>query len=203
MTTENSQPNGSTVKNILDEIPEVIVRLLSKPPVLPNESEDEFWDIFQSFISAIPPCTVLDYYICFDVTVLTFEVIRYRRMKIAILKNLERPVVESFFRKTHQGAAMKDAWQAVAVEASQRANKWMLDANYRKTASKTFELAGYGQDALEADAFVRALPDISSIERLIVSAQRRLNAFLKELTNRHDNRVATMRAMATRAVEKS
>jgi hypothetical protein len=90
----------------------------------------------------------------------------------------------------------------VAIEASQKARKWMSDLAYRQTASKSFEVAGFGEGAVEAQAFSRALPEISSIERLIVSAQRRLNAFLKELTERRDQRVATMRDTAELAIEK-
>jgi hypothetical protein len=204
MTTESNQSNAAAGnKQNAPEIPDVILKLLSKPPLLPTESVPEFLEIFESFTKAIPLRNVLDYYLVFDITVLTFEVIRYRRMKIAILKNLERPVVEGFFRKTHEGSAMRGASELVAIEASQKAGKWMSDAAYRKTALKSFEVAGYGQDAVEAEAFVRALPETSSIERLIVSAQRRLNAFLKELTERHDKRVAAMRDTAVQAIGKA
>ena len=91
----------------------------------------------------------------------------------------------------------------VAIEASQKARKWMSDPAFRKTASKSFEAAGFGQDAVEAEAFSRALPEISTIERLIVSAQRRLNDFLKQLTDRRDKRVATMRDAANLAIKKA
>ena len=79
----------------------------------------------------------------------------------------------------------------------------MSDPAYRKTAAKSFEVAGYGQDAVEAEAFSRALPEISVFERLIVSAQRRLNDFLKQLTDRRDKRVATIRDTAKLAIEKA
>jgi hypothetical protein len=91
----------------------------------------------------------------------------------------------------------------VAIEASQKARKWMSDRAYRETAAKSFGVAGFGDDAIEAEAFSRALPEISTIERLIVSAQRRLNAFLKNSRSAHDQRVATMRDTANRAIEKA
>jgi len=47
------------------------------------------------------------------------------------------------------------------------------------------------------------LTEISSIERLIVSAQRRLNDFLEQLTERRDKRVATMRDTANLAIGKA
>jgi hypothetical protein len=109
MTVENNTQPTAAAGNEQKKaraIPDEILRLLGRPPVLPTESVPKFLEIFESFTSAIPPRTVLDYYLIFDITVLTFEVIRYRRMKVAILKNLERPVVEGFFRKTHEGSAL-------------------------------------------------------------------------------------------------
>ena len=46
---------------------------------------------------------------------------------------------------------------------------------------KMFEKAGYPPNAVEVEAFQRALPTLATIERLIVSAQKRLDRFLKEL----------------------
>ena len=46
---------------------------------------------------------------------------------------------------------------------------------------KMFEKAGYPPNAVEVEAFQRALPMLATIERLIVSAQKRLDRFLKEL----------------------
>ena len=206
MSVENNTPPAAAAgkeQKSAREIPAVILRLLSRPPLLQTESVPEFLELFDSFASAISPQNVLDYHLVFDITVLTFEVIRYRRLRIAIIKGTEHVVVEGLFRRTHDAAALAAASKAVAIEASQKARKYMSDPAYRKTAAKSFEVAGFGQDAVEAESFSRALPEISSIERLIVSAQRRLNAFLKELTERHDQRVATMRDTAELAIEKA
>jgi hypothetical protein len=203
--TENTQPAAAAGKEQKKarEIPDVILRMLSRPSLLPSESVPEFLEIFDSFASAISPQNVLDYHLVFDVALLTCDVIAYRRLRIAILKNTERPVVEGFFRKTHDGAALNGASKVVAIEASEKTRRYMSDPAYRKTAAKSFEAAGFGQDAVEAEAFSRALPDISVIERLIVSAQRRLNASLKDLTERRDKRVATLRDTAKLAIEKA
>src|SRR5258708_23860093 len=203
--TENIQPAAVAGKEQekAREYPDVIQRLLDMPPILPTEYIDDFLDIFESFEDAISPQNVLDYLLLFDITVLTFEVIRYRRLRIAILKHTELIVVEGFFRRTHDAAALAGVSKVVAIEASQKARKYRSDPAFRKTADKSFEDAGFGHDTVEAEAFSRALSEISTIERLIVSAQRRLNAFLKELTERHDQHVATMRDTAELAIEKA
>src|SRR5258705_11504897 len=127
MTIENNQPRdaGGNEQRKARKIPGVILRLLGRAPILPTESVEEFLDIFESFDSTFSPRSVLDFYLVFDITVLTFEVVRYRRLRIEIFKNLERPVVEDFFRKTHEGSAMRGAAEAIAIEASQNARKYM------------------------------------------------------------------------------
>jgi hypothetical protein len=46
---------------------------------------------------------------------------------------------------------------------------------------KEIEDAGYPSNAVEVEAFQLALPTLVPIERLIVSAQKRLDQYLKEL----------------------
>jgi hypothetical protein len=72
----------------------------------------------------------------------------------------------------------------------ENARKWRSDPAYRKTASKSVEAAGFGHDTVEAEAFSRAFP-----------AQRRLTASFKQLSERRDKRVATMRDTAKLAIK--
>lgn len=179
-------------------IPQFVLRLLANPPLLPNETREEFFQIFEDFTSAIPPQAQLDYYVFFEIAVLTIEVIRYRRMKIAIFNNAQCRVVDGVFRQTDPDVNAKGS-VAIAANASR---KYMMDPVYRANAAKGFAEAGFNQESIDGESFVRALPDIASIERLIVSAQRRLNASLKNFAS-HDDRVGTMRATAKRAIDRA
>ena len=46
---------------------------------------------------------------------------------------------------------------------------------------KMIETAGYPPNAIEVEAFQLALPALAPIERLIVSAQKRLDRYLEDL----------------------
>ena len=68
--------------------------------------------------------------------------------------------------------------------------------------AKMIENAGYPPNAVEVEAFQRALPALATIERLIVSAQKRLDKFLKEMEDSEAAealRVATTKATAARS----
>jgi hypothetical protein len=174
-----------------DYTPRFINRLLQNPPLLPNESRDEFWQVFEDFeyIDLGRAKTVTEYMLVYSATVLTWEVMRYDRMKIALMRNQQRPALESLFRKTHEGAA-----------ANQNAKEWFVSPASRAAAARNFEAAGYAPEAVEAEAFQRSLAALAIIERLIASAQKRLLVFLKDLEKRYGARGAEMRVTAAHAI---
>jgi len=185
-----------------DYMPRFINRLLENPPLLPNESRDEFWQVFEDFESTDlgHAKTVTEYVLVYSATVLTWEVMRYDRMKIALMRNQQRPALESLFRKTHEGAAMEGAAAGLRIAANQNAKEWFVSPASRAVAARNFEAAGYAPEAVEAEAFQRSLAALAVIDRLIASAQKRLLVFLKDLEKRYGARGAEMRVTAAHAI---
>ena len=65
---------------------------------------------------------------------------------------------------------------------------------------KTIEMAGYPPNAIEIEAFQLALPALAAIERLIVSAQKRLDRFLEDLARTSKAHARALRAAAEKAI---
>ena len=80
--------------------PPFIVEMLHNPPILPHESKEGFFEIYQSYemMEEGDAFTPAEYMLAFRATVLTFELIRYERMKIAILRNQHRPATEPLWQ---------------------------------------------------------------------------------------------------------
>ena len=51
-------------------IPGTIRQLLSVPPLLPHESEEQFFELLESFRAYAEPENVIDYHLVFNATVL-------------------------------------------------------------------------------------------------------------------------------------
>jgi hypothetical protein len=183
-------------------MPRFIKCVLDNPPVLPGEHPGESVLLFEQFeYSHLGRAkTVAEYIIVFNATTLTWELIRYHRMKVAIMHSHQRGAVESLFRKTHEGASMAGAESGLRAMASVNADQWFVDEAYRQRAAKRFEAAGYASNAVEAEAFQRSLPTLATVDRLIASAQKRLAGFLKDLENRFSSRGAEVRLVAAHAV---
>ncbi|WP_029586515.1 hypothetical protein [Bradyrhizobium sp. URHD0069] len=179
---------------------DVLMRLLDTPQLLPHENPKEFHQLFNSFEAYGKAQTARDYIAVYQATVLTWDILRYHEMKVAVLSSHQRPALESLLRRTNEVATLKGAEAIMKVEADQKAKKWFADPATRPAMMKAFELAGYPPNAVQAEAFMRALPSLAQIDRLIVSAQKRLEVFLKDLEKTSKASAEALRLAAERAV---
>jgi len=122
---------------------------------------------------------------------LTLDILCYQQMKIGILRSHQRPALESLLGKSHVHAKVKG--DAVHRSDDEDARRWFADPSSRPATMKAIEDAGYPLDAVEVEAFQRALPSLATIERLIVSAQKRLDVSLNQLEKTAKARAEAMR----------
>jgi hypothetical protein len=181
---------------------DILNRLLETPELLPHENAKEFVQLFESLQEYGKPQTTRDYMAVYQATVLTWDNLRYQKMKIGVLRSHQRPALESLLRKVQvRTVSKKGIGEAVAQsEARQLAAPWFKDPASRSVMMKTIENAGYPTDALEVEAFQLALPALATIERLIVSAQKRLNLFLDDLERTSKASARALRLAAEKAI---
>ena len=161
---------------------DILKRLLDTPQLLPHEDAKEFIQLFERLEDYGKPQGARDYMAVYQSTVLTWDVLRYQDMKVGVLRSHQRPALESLLRKIQVRTGTKGIAEAVAQsEARQLAAPWFKDLGSRPAMMKVIKDAGYPPNALEVEAFQLALPALATIERLIVSAQKRLNLFLDDL----------------------
>jgi hypothetical protein len=122
-----------------------------------------------------------------------------------VLRNHQRPALESLLRKIKVSPAAKMGISEVVAqtEARELAAKWFQDPPSRLAMAKMIEMAGYPPDAIEVEAFQLALPALAPIERLIVSAQKRLDRYLEDLERTSKAHARALRAAAEKAIAKN
>lgn len=181
---------------------DILNRLLDTPQLLPHENSKEFIQLFDSLEDYGKPQSSRDYMAVYQATVLTWDVLRYQTMKIGVLLSHQRPALESLLRKIQvRTVSKKGIGEAVAQsEARQLAAPWFKDPASRSTMMNVIENAGYPTDALEVEAFQLALPALATIERLIVSAQKRLNVFLDDLERTSKAAARALRSATEKAI---
>jgi hypothetical protein len=180
---------------------DILKRLIDSPQLLPHENSKEFLQLFDSLEEYGKPQSSRDYLAVYQSTVLTWDVLRYQDMKVGVLRSHQRPALESLFRKIQVRTATKGLAEGVAKsEARELAAPWFKDPASRPALMKVIENAGYPPNALEVEAFQLALPALATIERLIVSAQKRLNLFLDDLERTSKAAARALRVATEKAI---
>lgn len=181
---------------------DILKRQFDTPQLLPNENAKEFIQLFDSFEDYGKPQSARDYLSVHQATVLTWDILRYQNMKIGVLRSHQRPALESLLREIQVGPASKKGLSEVVAQSKARelAAPWFKDPASRPVMMKALEEAGYPSNALEVEAFQLALPALATIERLIVSAQKRLNVFLGDMERTSKASARALRAAAEKAI---
>ena len=104
----------------LDIIPETIQELLSSPPLLDHENEEQFLKLFESFRAYAEPENIVDYHLVFNATVCKWEIARYRFMATAVTANQQLAGLKSLFMQTHDSAAIPIAERSVIIDATKK-----------------------------------------------------------------------------------
>jgi hypothetical protein len=183
--------------------PNVVRSLLDTPQLLPDENVKDFLKLFDSLEDFVKPQTDWDYLVTYQATMLTWELLRYHVMKVGVLRSHQRPALESLLRKIRvRKASTKSIAEVVAQsEARELAAPWFKDPASRPAMMKTIENAGYPPNAIEVEAFQLALPALATIERLIVSAQKRIDQYLKGLEKTSKANAEALRAATAKAID--
>jgi hypothetical protein len=181
---------------------DLLERLRDTPQLLPHESLKEFQELFARFEDYGTPQNLRDHLAVHQATVLTWDILRCQDMKVGVLRSHQRPALESLLRKIQvRTVSKRGIGEAVAQsEARELAAPWFKNPASRSVMMKTIENAGYPPNAIEVEAFQLALPALAPIERLIVSAQKRLDRYLEDLERTSKAHARALRAAAEKAV---
>lgn len=181
------------------DIPCVIEAMLKNPPLLPNESIEEFCGLYDGFLDQLGPETVPQHWLVWHTAILTWEVMRYRRFKVAYMLNQRRVAVGGLIRKAFHASPMRTL-RIAGSDIDDNIERYFTDPEYPLLIAQALEKSGYTIDAVESEMFARSLEGLSRIERLIASAEKRLMLFFREMEKIHGDRAIRAQKIADEAL---
>jgi hypothetical protein len=187
-----------------DYSPAFIEELVRNPPLLPGERQNDFELVFESYEFGANgrPKSGSEYLLVYQATTITWELMRLDRMKIKILAYQNRHAAEVVYRRTFENLPAEGESEDIKTSARKWGRRYFADPEFRKAYAAKLEAAGYGAGAIEAEAFLRALPSLATIDRQIGALERRLLNILKRLdvcyAARHPEAKVTRRPITTR-----
>jgi hypothetical protein len=174
--TENDKP---TTKAII--IPNGISLFVGVcPPLLPDEEEDDYSDLFQLMSDEIAPTTNLEWFAVADIVDMLWDMARLRLWKNAILVVSRRHALQTALLQTFPSDLPKHLPSRIAM-ARREAEEWRTNPERREVLEERLSAAGYDTEALNAGAMIEALGPLEAIDRFLCSARRQLTATLREI----------------------
>jgi hypothetical protein len=161
------ESDGSAVEPDLNEI-------FGPPPILEGEREQSYKDLYRRVRAAIGPIDVIEEIWVRDITDLSWETFRLRRLKAGLLA-LAAPdgmkTILQSVRLLHRDRFLRDKWAKA-------------DPKTRKEVDKILSDLGLDSEAVMAQTLAIRLDDIERIDHLTMQAETRRNAALREIDRR-------------------
>jgi hypothetical protein len=170
------------------EVPDVMLPfVLATPRILPGETDDDYYRLFELMATELLPDTDLQWLWTIDLAWLWFDILRYRRWKNAIILTGRRAAIEFALAKTSPEAQMVSGMNPIIrAQARMDAEGLRLEPNRYGSLSTRLEAHGYDADAVNANAFVQGLDSLVTIEKFLTSARHQVVAMVREIRLDHE-----------------
>jgi hypothetical protein len=165
------------------QVPDVMLPFaLATPRLLPGETDDDFYRLFDMMATELLPDTDLQWLWVIDLTWLWFDIVRYRRWKSAIILTSRRAALEFALAKTDpESLQISGMNPMIRAQARVDAEVLRVDKNNRNALSVRLEAHGYNADAVNASAFVEGRESLATIEKFLTSARHQVAAMVREI----------------------
>jgi hypothetical protein len=145
--------------------------LLGPPPLIEGENAAAYVELLNRISAAVKPRDILEEIWVRDVVDLAWESLRWRRLKSNLLA-----------ASTHEGLEQVLKPLCGYMEADRLAESWARnEAAGRKEVKQLLASAGLSMDAVMAQTLALKISDIERIDRMVMTAEARRDATLREI----------------------
>jgi hypothetical protein len=163
------------------------LRAFSEPfLLLPGEDLREFEAIHQMIIDDIQPETNIEWLWTLDLVELSWEILRYRRLKKRILDAHRAVAIESILQRLDGEGMPTEAMPTVRMQAKRTAAEWRGDSGAASEVEARLDRNGFDAIDVNAEVFVQARELFDMFNQLMHTAQRRRIELLQEIAIRRE-----------------
>jgi hypothetical protein len=149
--------------------------------LLPGENRQKFEVIKKMIINDIRPKTNFEWLWVLDLVELSWEILRYRRMKEKILEIRRVDAIASILQQL-DGIGMPSQSKGFVQSCSRRSSmEWLEDSTAALEIEARLAASGFDTAAVNAEVFLLAQSSFGLFDRLMQSAQNRRISLLHEI----------------------
>ncbi len=154
--------------------------------LLPGESVHDFEAIRQMMVDDIRPETNIEWLWTLDLVELSWEILRYRRLKKRILDAHRVAAIAAILQRVDGEGMPAEAKPMVRTHARRAAAEWRDDREAAIEIEARLDRCGFDAIDINAEVFVQARELFDMFDQLMIAAQRLSVGLLREISIRHE-----------------
>jgi hypothetical protein len=170
---------------------------LPTSPVLMNESAADLDRVRETLNNEIKPRGMIEQLYVLDYAELTFEILRLRRWKMALLNTNFTPALETVFSRL----LLQSGYREPSATAKDIAHRWFINKKVKKYGARLLRQCGLDESAIEVEAFRKSADKIELIDKLLASAESRRNKIVREIAAYRNGLAQQLEKSANRIIE--
>jgi hypothetical protein len=157
------------------------LKSFAEPLLLPGESLRDFKFMRNMIVEEVRPESFVEWLWTFDLVELSWEITRYRRLKVRVLDAHRAAAVEALLVLVDGEGMPAEAIPMVHTQARRARADWRADPKAAAEIGARLERGGLNQDSINTEAFVQAHELFLMLDQLMHSAQTRRMTLLREI----------------------
>jgi hypothetical protein len=174
-------------------VPAEFETLLEPSCLLPGESRRQFELIRQMIIEEIGPQTSIEWLWTLDLFEVSWEILRYRRLKEKTLQVYRGKAIASLLQRLDRAGMPAHSRDIVQVHCERAATEWYEDPEAASEIETRLKKNGFDSSAINAEVFAQAQQAFGLFEQLVQSAQHRRIMLLREIATRRGWQIRSLK----------
>ena len=162
------------------------LRPFAEPHLLPGENRCDFAIIQQMMIDEVQPESCIEWLWTLDLVELSWEILRYRRLRMRILAFNRAAAIEAIVLRVDGEGLPIEATPMVRQYARRAAAEWRTDSQAAIDIEAHLERSGFDQIDINAQVIAQARELFLLFDHLMQSAQSRRVQLLREICVRRE-----------------
>jgi hypothetical protein len=184
----NFKNNGQSARESCRSltVPAELIPFSEPSFLLPGESRQDFEAIRQMMVDDIRPETNIEWLWTLDLVELSWEILRYRRLKKSILDAHRVAAIEAILQRLDGQGMPAEAMPTVRARSRRTAAEWYDDREAASEIEARLDRGGFDAIDINAEVVVQARELFDMFDQLMIAAQRRRIGLLREISIRHE-----------------
>ena len=172
--------------------------LFAKPPLLITESAEDFAALNAAFAQAIKPRDVVEQMYVDDIVALSWEILRLRRCKTAIINTAFEDALLTILNRL-MGYLNSDSPES--EERAALVSDWFSEPKAKGEVSELLAQYHLDESAIEGEAIRSVSSDLEVLDRMLTSLESRRNKALRCIKDYQDRFAKQLREVSDRVIE--